>query len=472
MSKKSLLFCASEVYPFVKTGGLADVAHSLPRALQEDYKVQVVMPLYASIDKEKFKIKTLEKRFSISMNQIDYAIELYGCTYEGIEYLFIYSTLLCEREFLYGTPNHGYQDNPVRFAIFNHAIVELLRQEKYDIAHLNDWQSALVPLLIDQDKTIETKTLFTIHNLAYQGVFDYEAFHSIGVNPRYFNSDAIEFYGKVNFMKAGVAYADAVTTVSPSYAKEILTAEFGYALDGFLRHHKKKLTGILNGIDTEHFAPSSDKLIEFPFTTLTQKVANKKSYLKEIGLKGIKKPLFVFIGRFTAQKGVDLLIDVLPKLALQECNVAILGEGKEEYQTKIQEIVSDYPNVHCVFTYNEALSHKMYASADFLLMPSIFEPCGLAQMIAMNYAALPIVHRVGGLKDSVHNYKRFNKESTNSYGIVFEKATPTSFVRAIKQALELYETKKDFNLLVKHNMLCDFSWKQSAKQYIKLYKQL
>lgn len=472
MSQQSLLFCASEVYPFVKTGGLADVAHSLPRALQETFKVQVVMPLYACIDRKKFNIQALEKSFSISMNQIEYDIELYGCQYEGIEYLFIYSTLLCDREFLYGTPTHGYQDNPVRFAIFNHAIIKLLQANQYDFAHLNDWQSALVPLLIDQDKTITTKTLFTIHNLAYQGVFDYEAFHSIGINPSYFTSEAIEFYGKVNFMKAGIAYADAVTTVSPSYAKEILTPEFGYALDGFLNYHKNKLSGILNGIDTEHFSPSSDKLLEFPFTTLTQKLANKKSYLKEIALKGIKKPLFVFIGRLTAQKGVDLLLEVLPKLAVKECNIAILGTGKEEYQRELQELASHYANLHVEFTYDEALSHRMYGASDFLLMPSIFEPCGLSQIISMSYAALPIVHKVGGLKDSVQSYKRFNKESTKAYGIVFEKATPVSFLRAIKQALELYEKRKDFTILVKHNMNCDFSWKQSARVYTELYKQL
>lgn len=472
MPKESLLFCASEVYPFAKTGGLADVAHSLPRVLQENYEVQVVMPLYASIDREKFKVKSLETAFSISMNQISYPIELYGCDYEGVEYIFIYSNLLCEREFLYGTPTHGYQDNPVRFAIFNHAIVELLKHDKYDVAHLNDWQSALVPLLIDQAGSIKTKTLITIHNLAYQGVFPHEALYSVGVDTKYFNIDALEFYGKINFMKAGIAYADAVTTVSQSYAKEILTPEFGCGLDGFLRYHKDKLTGIVNGIDTEHFTPSSDKLLEYPFSTLTQKSLNKKSYLKEVNLKGIKKPLFIFIGRFTAQKGVDLLIEVLPKLASKDCNVAILGDGEEHYQKRIQEIALKHSNIHFEFTYNESLSHRMYAAADFLLMPSLFEPCGLNQIITMNYGALPIVHKVGGLKDTVQNYKRFNKNSDKGYGIVFEKATPDTLLRAICKAMELYDTKKDYNTLVKHNMLCDFSWTKSAKLYTKLYKQL
>jgi len=472
MSKQSLLFCASEVYPFAKTGGLADVAHSLPRVLQENYDVQVVLPLYSSIDREKFSILALQNSFVIDMNGIKYDIELFRSTYEGVEYIFIYSTLLCDREFLYGTPTHGYQDNPVRFAIFNHAIIELLKQKKYDIAHLNDWQSALIPLLIKQEGTIQTKTLFTIHNLAYQGVFDYEALFSIGVHTKYFNIEALEFYGKLNFMKAGIAYADAITTVSDNYAKEILTPEFGCGLEGFLTHHKEKLTGIVNGIDTEHFTPSSDKLLEFPFNTLTQKALNKKAYLKKTKFKGIKKPLFIFIGRFTGQKGINLLIEVLPKIASKDCNIAILGDGEEQYQIQIKEMASGYPNIHFEFTYNETLSHQMYASADFLLMPSLFEPCGLNQLIAMRYGAIPIVHKVGGLKDTVQNYKRFNPKSPKGYGILFEKPTASSFMRAISQALELYETKKDYNIVVKHNMNCDFSWSRSAALYTKLYKQL
>ena len=472
MTKKSLLFCASEVYPFAKTGGLADVSHSLPRALQDSYELKVVMPLYSLIDRKKYAIKSLNKSFSISMNDIDYEVELFGCTYKGLEYIFIYSTLLCDREFLYGTPTSGYPDNALRFTIFCRGIVELLRANTYDIVHLNDWQTALVPLLLQEESEINTKTLFTIHNLAYQGLFSYETLSEIAIDSKYFTIDVLEFYGQMNFMKAAIAYSDAVTTVSQSYADEILTATFGCGLDGFLRSHKSKLTGIINGIDSEHFTPSKDKLLEYPFTNLTEKKLNKKSYLKEKNLKGITKPLFIFIGRFTSQKGVDLLIDSLEEIALNDCNIAILGDGEIQYQEKIKEIVDRYDNIHFEFKYNEVLSHQMYASADFLLMPSLFEPCGLNQMIAMNYGAIPIVHKVGGLKDTVNDYKLFDKESNKAYGILFEDPSSDSLIYSFNEALALYSTKKDYNKIVKHNMLCDFSWKNSAKLYDKLYKQL
>ena len=472
MTKKSLLFCASEVYPFAKTGGLADVSHSLPRALQDSYELKVVMPLYSLIDRKKYAIKSLNKSFSISMNDIDYEVELFGCTYKGLEYIFIYSTLLCDREFLYGTPTSGYPDNALRFTIFCRGIVELLRANTYDIVHLNDWQTALVPLLLQEESEINTKTLFTIHNLAYQGLFSYETLSEIAIDSKYFTIDVLEFYGQMNFMKAAIAYSDAVTTVSQSYADEILTATFGCGLDGFLRSHKNKLTGIINGIDSEHFTPSKDKLLEYPFTNLTEKKLNKKSYLKEKNLKGITKPLFIFIGRFTSQKGVDLLIESLEEIALNDCNIAILGDGEIQYQEKIKEIVDRYDNIHFEFKYNEVLSHQMYASADFLLMPSLFEPCGLNQMIAMSYGAIPIVHKVGGLKDTVNDYKLFDKESNKAYGILFEDPSSDSLIYSFNEALALYSTKKDYNKIVKHNMLCDFSWKNSAKLYDKLYKQL
>ncbi len=472
MNNESLLFCASEVYPFAKTGGLADVAHSLPRALKDNYEIKVVMPLYSSVDRKKYAIKSLKKNFTISMNNIEYTVELFGCVYEGLEYLFIYSPLLCDREFLYGTPTEGYANNALRFAIFCRSIVELLMVNTYTILHLNDWQTALVPLLLQDESDINIKTIFTIHNLAYQGVFSYETLKEIAIDSKYFTIDILEFYNQINFMKAAIAYSDAITTVSQSYADEILSAKFGCGLDGFLKCHKDKLTGIINGIDSEHFTPSNDKLLEFPFNNLTEKKLNKKSYLKQKNLKGITKPLFIFIGRFTAQKGVELLIDSLEQIASNDCNIAILGDGEAQYQERVKEIVNKYDNIHFEFKYNEKLSHQMYAAADFLLMPSLFEPCGLNQMIAMNYGAIPIVHKVGGLKDTVYNYKLFDKESSKGYGILFEEVSSDSLIDSFNEALELYSTKKEYNKIVKHNMLRDFSWKNSAKLYDKLYKQL
>ncbi|MBA3026330.1 MAG: glycogen synthase [Sulfurimonas sp.] len=464
MPKPKVLFAASEVYPFAKSGGLADVAYSLPRALHSTYDIDVVMPLYTSINREKFVIESLDEYFEIEMDGVLYPVEIYGCKYEGISYRFVYAPLLCEREFLYGPPECGYEDNALRFGLFNYAIVAMLQKNNYEIAHLNDWQSALVPLLLNENKTIKTKSVFTIHNLAYQGVFDFFYLQKIGLDEKYFILDALEFYSQINFMKAGIAYADVVTTVSPKYAKEILTPAFGCGLEGFLKLHEKKLSGILNGIDTDHFAP--------PFNEIKGKAVSKKAYLKEAGLKGVSKPLFVFVSRFTWQKGMDLLIEMLPKLALAECNIAILGEGEELYHSKLKAIANENANVHLSFGYDEALSHRMYAAADFLLMPSLFEPCGLSQLIAMHYGALPIVHKVGGLADTVLEYKKCDSETKKGCGLTFSKENAAAFMKAVNTALELYKNKRTYNKIVQHNMLCDFSWNTSAKSYSELYEKI
>jgi len=472
MSKPRLLFAASEVYPFAKSGGLADVAHSLPRALSSDWDLHVVMPLYRFVDRERFNIVALGEHFDVTMGGVVYPVELYGCEYEGLDYRFIYSPQLCDRDFLYGPPESGYEDNAIRFGIFNYAIFALLKRHAYDIAHMNDWQCALVPLLIKDDKTIQTKTLFTIHNLAYQGIFESSALKALGIDDEYFTMEGIEFYGQVNFMKVGIAYADAITTVSPTYAKEVLTSEFGCGLEGFLKYHRSKLAGIVNGIDTEHFSPSEDRALVSPYTDLTGKAVNKKAYLKEVGLKGAKKPLFIFIGRFTWQKGMDLLIESLPKLASLECNIAILGEGEATYNGELKSIAAECSNVHLEFGYDESLSHRMYAAADFLLMPSLFEPCGLNQMIAMHYGAVPVVHHVGGLADTVHTDKEFDPKRSDGYGILFTRPTERSFTNAVLYSVELYGNKRYYSKIAKHNMACDFSWKESAGAYGELYRKI
>jgi starch synthase len=472
MNKPRLLFAASEVYPFAKSGGLADVAHSLPRALNDEYDVLVVMPLYRFVDRDRFAIKLLDKHFNVVMGGVDYPVELYGCEYEGLQHLFIYSPLLCGREFLYGPPESGYEDNAVRFGIFCYAIAALLKQGSYAIAHLNDWQSALVPLLLKSDGTIATKTLYTIHNLAYQGHFEKSVLKQLGIDEKYFTMEGIEFYGRVNFMKAGIAYADLITTVSPNYAKEVLTPEFGCGLEGFLDLHRNKFSGIVNGIDTEDFSPSADSALTAPYTDLSGKAPNKRAYLKEVGLKGVKKPLFVFIGRFTWQKGMDLLIETLPKIASLACNIAILGEGEAKYRDALKAIADAYPNVHLAFGYDESLSHRMYAAADFLLMPSLFEPCGLNQMIAMHYGGLAVVHCVGGLADTVKQEENFDQLANRGCGIVFSKATVRSFFKAFGRSIELYDDKLRYNKIAKHNMRCDFSWRESAKAYKALYAKM
>lgn len=471
MHKKSLLFASSEVYPFVKTGGLADVSHSLPKALRESYDVRVVLPLYRVIDRKRFNITRLES-FEIMMGERVYPIELHGTSFEGMEYRFVYAPLLCDREFLYGSAEYGYKDNAERFALYAYVLREMVRRGSYALLHLNDWQCALAALLIKEDTTIATKTLYTIHNLAYQGVFEFSILPHIGIDERYYTMDGIEFYNQVNFMKAGIAYADVVTTVSPTYVKEILTPEFGCGLEGFLQVHKRKLHGILNGIDTDHFSPATDAALIECYTSAKGKKASKTDLLKSLGLKGATKPLFVFIGRLAHQKGIDLLIETLPKIAELECHIAFLGEGDGAYNEALCAFAECYPNVSVTSGYDEALSRRMYAAADFLMMPSLFEPCGLNQMIAFAYGAIPIVNRVGGLVDTVKKLDSFDEQSTSGFGILLASATSRALLSAVQKGCDLYRDKKRFEMIANHNMRCDYSWSQSAQAYLKLYQRL
>lgn len=472
MSDPRLLFAASEVYPFAKSGGLADVAHSLPRALNSTYDVDVILPLYQFIDRKVFDIKPVGRSFDVMMGGIAYPVSLYSCEYEGMTYRFIYTPLLCDRAYLYGPPQGSYEDNDIRFGLFNYVILEVLKREKYEIVHLNDWQCALLPLLLKDEPSVETKSLFTIHNLAYQGVFEKKVLTTLGIDEKYFTMDSLEFYGQINFMKAAIAYADRITTVSPTYAKEIHTSEFGCGLEGFLQHHGDKLKGIVNGIDTAHFSPSNDTMLVSPYVDLRGKSVNKRAYMKEIKVKDPKRPLIVFIGRFTWQKGLELCIDALPEMASMGCNIVVLGEGEAQYHDALEAIAQKHDNIYVQFGYDEALSHRMYAASDFFLMPSLFEPCGLAQMIAMQYGSMPIVHSVGGLADTVHDLDAFDPKSQIGYGVVFTKPDTDVLLNAVEKALLLYGTKTRYNKIIKHNMLCDFSWGESAKLYIKEYENM
>lgn len=471
MSKR-VLFAASEIYPFAKTGGLADVAYALPRALKEAHTMDVIIPLYRSIDREKYSIAPIGEYFLITMGNKSYEIELYGCQYEGMEYRFVYSPILCDREFLYGTASAGYEDNAIRFGIFAHAITALAKKDGYDLLHLNDWQCALAALLVHQNPTLYVKTLYTIHNLAYQGVFDSSVMGELGIDGSYFHIEGMEFYNQISFMKAGIAFSDIVTTVSPTYAKEILTPEFGCGLEGFLRHHKNKLIGVINGIDKDHFSPKNDPALVSPYHDAKGKKGSKSALLKTLGLKGSTKPLFIFVGRFVAQKGMELLIEALPKIAAMECNIAILGEGEEHYNRALQSLAQDFSNIHLTFGYDEGFAHRLYASGDFLLMPSLFEPCGLNQMIAFVYGTIPVVHATGGLADSVKKIENFSPNSSDGYGVVFNSPSSRALLMAIKKGYELYSDKKHLEKIINHNMGVDFSWTASAQIYSGLYETL
>lgn len=470
MHRPRVLFAASEIFPFAKTGGLADVAYSLPRAMRAYADIEAIMPLYASIDRKRYGIEPLGDPFWIGMGERRFRVRIFGCKYGGVLYRFVYESALCDRPYLYGPPGEGYDDNAIRFGLFCRAIVRYAVRGAFDLLHLNDWQTALAALYLSEEKP-ETAAVFTIHNLAYQGVFDASQRAPLGLEDRHFTMDGVEFYGGISFMKAGIRWSGRVTTVSPTYASEILTPEFGCGLEGFLRYHRDKLSGILNGIDEKQFSPQRDRALAASYDSPRGKRPNKAAYLREAGLPGTEeKPLFIFIGRFAAQKGLDLLIEALPRIVQLPCNVAILGEGESRYRSRLSVLASQHENLHLALGYDEELSHRMYAAADFLLMPSLFEPCGLNQMIAMRYGTLPVVRRTGGLADTVADVGG-TETPVCGRGFCFGEKDADALVGTVQRAVRFFGRDDRYMETAAHDMACDFSWNASAKKYAELYRE-
>jgi len=447
----SVLFAASEIFPYAKTGGLADVAHSLPLALAKYTAVSRVMPLYDFMPFENF---LFYDNFTITLDAEHYGITIYTKKEDGIVTYFVKAPYLSQTQHIYGDENGDYKNNALRFSIFCMAIIELGLRLNTKLIHLNDWHTALVALYI-KEHSLNIKTVFTIHNLAYQGIFDKSYLRMLGIESQYFTMEGLEFYAKINLLKAGIAYSDAITTVSPSYAREILTEQFGCGLNGFLQIYKEKLTGILNGIDYEVFQPLQDR---------SQKKKAKSKFCKKFGFKKRERPLFVMVSRLVAQKGIDLLVASLQQLQEKNMNIFILGEGDKKYTRLLSKLAKKYENFSFYQGYDEALSHQTYLASDFLLMLSLFEPCGLNQFIAMNYASLPVVHEVGGLRDSVHETK-----AVCGRGITYTEQNQKEFMYAVQRALELYKQKKKMNEIINFNLSCDFSFDKSAKKYLQLY---
>ncbi len=464
-------FVSSEIYPFAKTGGLADVSYSLPKAIsQHGIKVISMMPLYKTVDREKFGIQETDIEIEVNLPKKTYTFKIYKLK-NNVKYYFFYNKELFDRDYLYGPPEGDYPDNYLRFGAFSYAVIEFFKKTGFypDIVHTNDWQTALIPVLIKDKYKLDIKTIHTIHNIAYQGVFESFVIDELDLGWHLFNMDALEFYGKVNFLKGAIVFSDAITTVSPTYAREICTPEYGFGLDGVLRAHCHKLYGILNGIDYDIWNPETDPYIyeNYNETTIEKKDINKKKFLEEYGLSDETKPLFIFIGRFAKQKGIDIIQQSILEMASMNANFAILGSGDKVYNDFFNSIRNKYPNIFIKVGYDEPLSRKMYASADFLLMPSIYEPCGLNQMIAMRYGTLVVARKTGGLADTV-----IDIDLPAGYGILFENPTKTEFLRAINRAKELYRDKKRFYRLREFVMTLDFSWESSASKYIRLYEEL
>ena len=464
-----MLFAAAEIFPYAKTGGLADVAQALPSALAKQIDVLTVMPLYDFIDRKEFSLRAMNESFQIRLGKDIYEISLFEGMNQGVRTLFVYETMLCDCVTPYGDQNSDNTNNDIRFGIFSKTLVVLSQIFEIDVLHLNDWHTALAALWV-KEVLPELHVVFTIHNLSFQGLFPRKSVERLGLGAHYFTPEGIEFWGGMNCMKAGIAYSDVVTTVSPTYAKEILLPVFGCGLEGFLQVHSFKLHGILNGIDTLLFDPLIDPAL--PNNYGPGKPANKKRnkilFCKEHGLTNADKPLIVFIGRFTEQKGLDVIIEALPELLRLKLNLAILGEGSEAMADALKTVSKVHDNFLILFGYDESLSHRMYASADFLLMPSRFEPCGLNQLISMRYGIIPIVTDVGGLHDTVGDIDD-TESSLCGQGLVLPTVTRYTIVRSLKRAVDLFAGTKRLSKISKANMLCDVSFEKSAKSYLKLY---
>ncbi|MBZ4643704.1 MAG: glycogen synthase [Deferribacteraceae bacterium] len=465
----NIVHITSEVYPFSKTGGLADVLYSLPVAQRKmGNKVYVISPLYKNILKNFEDIKFSGRKTWVDTELGIYEFGIFTTVKEGVTFIFLSNLFLFERGGYYGKDGADYEDNFLIFGAFSKAALNLVKYfiGKTDIIHCHDWQAALVPAVGKTEfYDINAKYFFTIHNLAFQGIFDFDNVLKLKIDPWLCGLECLEFYGRANFLKAGIAMADFVTTVSPTYAKEVLRPEYGFGLDGFLNKHKGKFAGILNGLDYNVWNPATDKFIfdNYDEKNISGKFTNKAKLCNLYNLDE-RLPLFGFVSRFTEQKGIYLIIDALNETYFG-ANFIFLGDGDIFARSRLK-LIENKPNIRIVYGYNETLSRKIYASSDFYLMPSRFEPCGISQLIAMRYGAVPVVRSTGGLVDTV-----VDVGSDNGHGIVFDNYTVSDLKNAINRAVNMYIEKKLEPLILK-NMKKNYSWVKSAQEYVKLYEKV
>lgn len=478
---QKILFATSEAHPLIKTGGLADVASSLPRALlKRGHDVKILLPAYASV---LVKAKEVGVKKVAQLSLSGQTISLLQTRLPGsrVTVILVDIPQFSERE---GNPYCGpdgsdWSDNHWRFFVFAKAAEAIALNQadldwQPDVVHCNDWQTGLIPALLAKAEK-KPATIFTIHNMAYRGLFSYQVFAELGLPNDYWHHEKLEFYGQMSFLKGGLAFADAITTVSKSYAEEIQTPEFGCGLDGVLRARVGDLSGVLNGIDMDEWNPGSDKLIvqNYNRRTINHKVKNKTTLQAQLGLPVDKSaPMIGFIGRLVEQKGVDLILNQMNQLLTQDCQVVILGSGFASYEQALKNIALQHPHkVSVTLGYNEAFAHQIEASADLFLMPSIFEPCGLNQMYSLRYGTLPIVNAVGGLRDTVIE-KSFDDIGTDGNGFVFYKPTAEELHLAIKRALACYQQPEVWKKMQQNAMSQDFSWEKSAERYEEIYSSI
>ena len=465
-----ILQATSEFFPYSKTGGLADMVAGLSGALVGMGEfITVATPMYQGIRDNHPEIKPAADAFTVDLGDARAVGRWWRLeNANGPEVLFLENDYFYNRPGLYMENGEGYLDNPDRYIFFSRAVADLAGE--FDLLHLHDWQTALVPMLLKEQGGDGPRTVFTIHNLAYQGACEEEKFRLTGLAPDLFHQRGPEHFRTFNLLKAGLFYADAITTVSPQYANEIQTAEFGEGLDGELKRHNAKLTGILNGVDYCEWRTRENPHLaaEFDLRDLLGKELCKSALLTEFGLPNNGQPLFGVVSRLAEQKGIDHLLEALTEiLPAQTIQIVILGDGGAALSEQILQLQSAYPEqVSAHIGYDQGISHRIEAGSDFFVMPSRFEPCGLNQLYSLRYGAIPVVHAVGGLCDTV-----IDIDEQDGTGITYTGHLPANLTQAIHRAIELFDDSFRMNNVIKAGMEADFSWAASAQKYQQIYQR-
>jgi starch synthase len=476
-----IAFLASEVIPYAKTGGLADVAGALPKYLNKlGADARLFMPLYREVRKKGLPLETVLDHVEVDLGGRKTAFGVKAHSGNGFPVYFIEKDEYFDRDFLYGTAAGDYPDNGERFGFFSLAALETIKRLGFapDVLHCHDWQSAVALAFL---KTIRardaffagTRSLFTIHNLAYQGLFGKDVLGKIGLPESLFNMNGLEFWGKVNFLKAGILYSTAVSTVSPTYSREIQTPEFGCGLDGLLRSRSRVLFGLLNGVDYAAWDPTTDTLLpaRYKASDLTGKRVCKAELLKMFGLTGgAETPVVGIVSRLAGQKGLDIVCDALPSLFALGVRLIILGTGEAKIQDNLLEARKVFPTqLGLKIAFDERIAHTIYAGSDLFLIPSRYEPCGLTQMYSLRYGTVPVVRATGGLDDSI---REFDPAERTGNGFKFKEASPDALVGAVRKALAAFGRPRDWQALVGNAFNSDFSWEKAAREYMDLFRKL
>jgi starch synthase len=471
-----ILFVASEALPFAKTGGLADVLEALGKALVKlGHEVAVFLPRYKGVK----STKTVQPSMTIPQGgRLRFPAITDGSILAGVRYFFLDDPAYFDRDGLYGDKNGEYPDNAERYSEFCRAAIELAKQTWMpDIIHCHDWQTAMIPVLLrsayaDDPAVKNLPVVFTIHNIGYHGVFPKEAMERAGIPLMLFHPGGIEFFGKVNFLKGGLIFSDYLTTVSPTYAKEIQTPEFGFGLDGVIRSRAHRLVGILNGVDYSVWSPERDSLIPAKYSAkdLTGKRKCKIALLGEYGLlsDNPQRAVLGIVSRFADQKGFDLIAEIAHELMEEDVLLTVLGTGDKKYEDLFLALAGDYPGrVGVKIAYDDKIAHLIEAGADIFLMPSRYEPCGLNQIYSLRYGTVPVVRATGGLDDTIES---FDLQHGTGTGFKFQEYTGAAFLQCIRQALHHYAEEPVWKRIQLNGMAKDFSWNISAAEYAKLYE--